>query len=75
MNNGEINSVVTKGCFGSPGNCIETRDCALMTTYKLVDGGAFELEIYGRAITKDSYVAVGFSDDSKMVYLYILLFN
>jgi hypothetical protein len=40
-----------------------------MTTYKKLDNGHLQLEIYGE-ITGDQYVAVGFSTDSEMVIIY-----
>ncbi|EFX80339.1 hypothetical protein DAPPUDRAFT_224638 [Daphnia pulex] len=55
----------TKGCIATPAECIATKTCSMMTTYKKFDNANLVLEIYGE-ITGDQYVAVGFSTDSKM---------
>ena len=38
-----------------------------MTTYRVIDDKTFEFEIYGKETSRNSYVAVGFSEDSGMV--------
>ncbi|XP_046453170.1 putative ferric-chelate reductase 1 homolog [Daphnia pulex] len=55
----------TKGCIATPDECIATKSCSMLTTYRKFDNDHLELEIYGE-ITGDQYVAVGFSTDSKM---------
>lgn len=57
----------SKGCFGTAGDCVSTRNCTTMVTYKSLMNGAYEFEIFGRDVPSDSYIAVGFSTDRSMV--------
>ena len=58
----------TKNCFGTPAGCIETKNCIAMVTV-LVRGERYLFELQAR---DSKYVAVGLSDDSKMVTLSVL---
>lgn len=53
----------TKTCFGSPDGCLSTQDCAAVTAVK-VEGTRYMFEMKAR---NAAYVAVGISDDQKMV--------
>merc|ERR1719481_2474295 len=59
-----------KGCFGTPDNCVEKRNCDMLVTYTKVestkkDGShLFKFELQGKTDAK--YTAVGLSDDNKM---------
>ena len=59
-----------KGCFGYPDSCVTTQDCSMLVTYSNLSSALFEFEIFGSAST-NSYVAVAFSTDRKMVRNYI----
>lgn len=53
----------TKTCFGSPDGCTSTQDCVAVTAVR-VEGTRYIFEMK----TKNAaYVAVGISDDQKMV--------
>ena len=56
----------TKGCFGSSTDCIDSKSCPMLSTYKQVNPYFYQIEIYG-SVPQDSYLALGFSDDKKMV--------
>ena len=56
-----------KGCFGSEETCVENQSCRMVTAYRPLNTSHFELEIYGLVNQTDRYVAVGFSNDNKMV--------
>lgn len=60
---------VTKGCFGSPGqDCIKSHSCSMLVTYQLSTADdSYVMELYATGILPDGYVAVGFSDNDKMV--------
>ncbi|XP_018024233.1 putative ferric-chelate reductase 1 homolog [Hyalella azteca] len=60
---------VTKGCFGTPSRCLETRDCLAVITYAKADTG-YAMEIFGvvAAGVNDVYIAGGLSFDTKMEY-------
>lgn len=53
----------TKNCFGTPSGCIEEKNCIAAVTV-LVHGERYLFELQAR---DSKYVAVGLSDDSKMV--------
>lgn len=53
----------TKNCFGTPSGCIEEKNCIAAVTV-LVRGERYLFELQAR---DSKYVAVGLSDDSKMV--------
>lgn len=53
----------TKNCFGTPSGCIEEKNCIAAVTI-LVRGERYLFELQAR---DSKYVAVGLSDDSKMV--------
>lgn len=55
----------TKGCFGSSTDCIGSKSCPMLSTYKQVNPYFYQIEIYG-SVPQDSYLALGFSDDKKM---------
>lgn len=52
-----------KNCFGSPEGCVQSQNCAAVTAIK-VEGTRYTFELKGRT---PAYVAVGLSDDAKMV--------
>ncbi|KAI9554364.1 hypothetical protein GHT06_019636 [Daphnia sinensis] len=56
---------VSKGCIATPDDCVESKSCSMMATYKKLDNDHLQLEIYGE-IKGDEYVAVGFSTDAEM---------
>ncbi|XP_057375534.2 putative ferric-chelate reductase 1 homolog [Daphnia carinata] len=56
---------VSKGCIATPDDCVESKNCTMMATYKKLDNDLLQLEIYGE-IKGDEYVAIGFSTDSGM---------
>lgn len=53
----------TRACFGSPAGCVETRNCDAAVAVA-VRGTRYEFEMKAR---KAVYVAVGLSEDDKMV--------
>lgn len=53
----------TKTCFGSPDGCLATQDCVAVTAVK-VEGTRYIFEMKAK---NAAYVAVGISDDQKMV--------
>lgn len=53
----------TKNCFGTPSGCIEEKNCIAAVTV-LVRGERYLFELQAH---DSKYVAVGLSDDSKMV--------
>lgn len=55
----------TKGCFGMPADCVSTKSCNFLVTYK-TNGGKMDFSISAAKKPAGSYVALGFSDDSKM---------
>lgn len=57
----------TKTCFGSPEGCLTTQDCVAVTAVK-VEGTRYMFEMKAR---NAAYVAVGLSDDQKMVEKHI----
>ena len=59
----------SKGCFVQPSNCLSSRSCSMMVTYKRVSETQHQLELYGvvSATSEASYVAVAFSRDEYMV--------
>lgn len=59
----------TKGCYGTETNCTQSRSCKMLTTYRPMEGNSsfYEIEILGILRNPDSYLAVGFSKDMKMV--------
>ena len=56
----------TKGCFALDQKCIQQGNCPALVTYAL-KGTRYEFELWGSNIAPNSYVAVGISDDDKMV--------
>lgn len=54
---------LTKTCFGSPDGCLSSQDCVAVTAVK-VEGTRYMFEMKAR---NAAYVAVGISDDQKMV--------
>lgn len=53
----------TKTCFGSPDGCVSTQDCVAVTAVR-AEGTRYVFELKAR---NAGYVAVGISDDKKMV--------
>ena len=57
----------TKGCFGLPDpSCITSGTCSALVTYAL-KGMRYEFELWADKVQQNTYVAVGFSSDNKMV--------
>ena len=56
----------TKGCFGLPSNCIDSRNCIILSTYAQQDSGDVEFSLRLSQSTSSSYVAVALSNDDKM---------
>ncbi|RCN51923.1 DOMON domain protein [Ancylostoma caninum] len=57
----------TKGCVRAPKECTSNEDCKISFSYKVVDGDKMEMEIFGKPpIEEDAYIAVGFSNDTRM---------
>lgn len=54
---------VTKTCFGSPDGCVSGQDCVAVMAVR-VEGTRYLFEMKAR---NAAYVAVGISDDQKMV--------
>lgn len=61
----------TKVCFSQPSNCDPTTstECYFMAVQTSSDQSEMTIEMFGPA---DGYVAIGFSDDQKMVHTLIL---
>lgn len=55
----------TKNCFGTPDGCVQLKNCKAAVSV-LVRGERYLFEIHAK---NSVYVAVGLSDDSKMVRL------
>jgi len=59
-----------KGCFGTPDNCVDKRNCDMLVTYTKVENTKevgthlFKFELQGK--TDESYTAVGLSNDKDM---------
>lgn len=60
---------LTKTCFGSPDGCLSTQDCVAVTAVK-AEGTRYLFEMKAR---NAAYVAVGISDDKKMVSEYAIM--
>lgn len=58
----------TKNCFGSTDECIATGTCNAAVTVE-VKGETYSFELFG---LDSKFVAVGLSEDNKMVILFIL---
>ncbi len=56
----------TKGCFGVPAGCIETRDCAGYATYSTNADGRVLFNLIGEDVPSNAYVAFALSDDDLM---------
>ena len=61
-----ITLVLQKGCFGTPPNCIETRNCQVAFSHKIVTEDEFEFQLISDQINSDEYIAVGLSQDQFM---------
>ncbi|XP_065561924.1 uncharacterized protein LOC136028167 isoform X2 [Artemia franciscana] len=59
-----------KGCFGYPLECIDSKSCSLLVSYRNASSTQYEFELYGMVSGHmregGNYVAVGFSNDLKM---------
>ena len=59
----------TKGCFGLPDpSCVKSGTCSALVTFAL-KGMRYEFELWADNVKQNTYVAVGFSSDNKMVRL------
>lgn len=62
---------LTKTCFGSPDGCLSNQDCVAVTAVR-VEGTRYLFEMKAR---NAAYVAVGISEDQKMVIIGHQLYN
>lgn len=58
---------ISKNCVALPEECIESKNCEMLSTFKRLSNNLMEIELYGK-ISGNEYVAVGFSFDQKMVF-------
>ncbi len=54
---------VTKGCFGTPYGCLDTKDCDIAVTFKGNDAGSYDFGLRGPL---NEFVAFGLSDNQVM---------
>ena len=60
------NCFKTKGCFGTPPNCIGKQSCDVIVTYKKISASSFNFAIGFPTTHQTDYAALAFSDDDKM---------
>ena len=56
----------TKGCFGTPNGCIQSKNCKIVMTYAGVSDVSFQFEIGYPSTASTSYSAFALSDDDSM---------
>lgn len=57
----------SKGCFGFPSNCVETKNCDMLVTYSFDEANKkYNFELSKRKMSNGQYIALGFSNDSSM---------
>merc|ERR1712142_923386 len=57
---------IEKGCFGTPDNCIETKNCQVAFSHKKISEEEFEFQLISDEIHSDEYIAVRLSQDQFM---------
>ena len=60
------NCFKTKGCFGTPPNCIGKQSCDVVVTYKKISASSFNFAIGFPTTHQTDYAALAFSDDDAM---------
>eukprot|EP00096_Caligus_rogercresseyi_P014050 TRINITY_DN6593_c0_g1_i2.p1 TRINITY_DN6593_c0_g1~~TRINITY_DN6593_c0_g1_i2.p1 ORF type:complete len:641 (-),score=120.12 TRINITY_DN6593_c0_g1_i2:200-2122(-) len=55
----------SKGCIGTPSNCVESSSCSVMASYAPLPGSKYRLSLTG-ADNRARYLALGFSLDGSM---------
>ena len=58
----------TKGCVGNTKNCVEEKNCSLLTTFFGETSDSYTIEIYGSVPQSNRYIAAGLSFDGNMDY-------
>ena len=57
----------TKGCVGTPDNCVSEEICTFALSYFAIEQDVYQLEMIGTVNSEEQYLAIGFSADSNLM--------